>query len=138
MRAWPILSVLCVLAMLSAASAAPAGPIGYWRVADGSATVRIHHCGRALCGYIARTASAPGKDVNNPDPRKRNRSVLGMEVLINMLRKGPNLWAGKTYNADDGQIYAATISMAGPNKLKIRGCIPGSSVCGSETWSRVR
>lgn len=126
---------LCTVGLLFAATAAWADPLGEWRVADGTATIRIHRCGGALCGNVATTVSDPGKDIRNPDPRKRNRSVLGMEVLINMRPVAPNLWSGTSYNADDGQYYSTQLSMYG-EALKISGCAPGGGPCGSQVWSR--
>ena len=94
MKVSPIFSALSIAGLLLVSTAANADPAGEWRVQDGTATIRIRKCGNAYCGYIASTASAPGKDVKKPDPRKRNRSVLGMETLINMRPAGENLWAG--------------------------------------------
>ncbi|PNG27251.1 DUF2147 domain-containing protein [Methylocella silvestris] len=120
------------------AGAASADPIGDWRVADGGATVRIKKCGAGLCGFVASTKGAPGKDERNPDPAKRNRSVLGIEVLINLRPSGNNVWTGTTYNAEDGLLYNATVTQSGERSLEIKGCGANGGVCGSETWTRVR
>jgi uncharacterized protein (DUF2147 family) len=117
---------------IGTASAAPLSPAGEWRVADGGATVRIERCGPFYCGFVA-TAADPGKDIRNPDPSKRNRSVLGIEILFNLKADGESGFAGETYNADDGQVYVATVTPLG-NTLKIRGCVPNGGICGSETW----
>lgn len=117
---------------------ANADPVGEWRVADGSAIVRIRKCGAALCGFVASTRSAPGKDERNPDPSKRNRSVIGIEVLISLKPAGSNTWTGATYNAEDGLYYSATMSMQSEQALQIKGCGPNGGVCGSETWTRVK
>jgi uncharacterized protein (DUF2147 family) len=138
MRFSSIAGPLYGLGLLATSTAALADPLGEWLVADGTATIRIHRCGGALCGNIATTASTPGRDVRNPDPRKRNRSVLGMEVLIDMRRAGDNLWSGTSYDADDGQYYSTSISMASESSLKIEGCAPGGGPCGSQTWTRAR
>lgn len=138
MKASPIVATTGLLAMLCVSTAALADPRGEWRVADGTATVRIRHCGSAFCGYIATTSTPPGKDAKNPDPRKRDHSVLGLEILINMKAAGDNRWTGATYNAQDGQMYSAAMSMLSVGALKIQGCVPGGTMCGSETWSRVR
>lgn len=138
MRFSSIARPLMLVALVTASTAALADPIGEWRVADGTATIRIHRCGGALCGNIASTVSTPGKDVRNPDPNKRNRSVIGLEVLINMRPAGSNRWAGTSYDAMDGQYYTTQISMEAPGALKIQGCSPGGGPCGSQTWSRVR
>jgi uncharacterized protein (DUF2147 family) len=131
-------AALALTATMLAASPAFADPIGDWRVADGTATVRIKHCGAALCGYIASTSTPAGKDDHNPDPSKRGRSVMGIEVLINMQKAGENVWSGTTYNAEDGQIYAAKISLQSEQALQIQGCVSGGGPCGSETWARVK
>jgi uncharacterized protein (DUF2147 family) len=139
MRFTSIARPLFLGGFLAVSTAALADPTGEWRVADGTATIRIHRCGGgALCGNVATTVSAPGKDDRNPDPNKRNRSVLGMEVLIDMRPAGQNLWSGTSYNADDGQYYATKISLEGASALKIEGCAPGGGPCGSQLWSRVQ
>jgi uncharacterized protein (DUF2147 family) len=138
MKASPIAAAAGFLALLFASTAAMADPVGEWRVADGTATVRIRHCGSDLCGFIAATVGTPGKDAKNPDPRKRNRSVIGLEILINMKRAGANLWNGATYDAEDGQLYSASIWQTDANTLNIKGCTPGSGVCGSQSWTRIK
>ena len=137
MKLLPIAIALSMAAMTVAASGARADPSGVWRVADGTATVRIRKCGPAFCGFVA-SAATPGKDEKNPDPRKRNRSVIGIEVLINLKPAGANVWSGTTYNAEDGQIYVAKVSLQSEQALQIEGCVPNGGMCGSETWSRVK
>jgi uncharacterized protein (DUF2147 family) len=97
----------------------------------------VRHCGGGLCGFISSTKGDPGKDDKNPDPAKRNRSVLGMEVLIDLKPTAKNYWAGTTYNAEDGLTYTATIWLTDENSLNIKGCAPGGGVCGQEIWTRV-
>lgn len=111
-------------------------PVGEWRVADGSATVRIRKCGANFCGFVA-SASNPTKDFRNPDPSKRNRSTLGIEVLFNLKPSGDSTFTGETYNAEDGQIYIATLTPNG-GSMQIKGCVPNGGICGSETWTLVR
>lgn len=138
MKLLPIASAISFAALMLTATAAVADPSGEWRVSDGTATVRIHRCGAGYCGTIASTSTPAGKDEKNPDPAKRNRSVLGIEVLFNMHKVAENVWAGKTYDAEDGQTYDAKISLQSEQALKIEGCAPGGGPCGSQVWSRVR
>jgi uncharacterized protein (DUF2147 family) len=118
--------------------AAGAGPVGEWKVEDGSATVAIKKCGAAFCGFVASTVGPADKDYRNPDPSLRNRSTLGIQILFNLKPAAPNAWSGLTYNAQDGQIYSAKISLISPTSLQIEGCVPNGGLCGSETWSRVQ
>jgi uncharacterized protein (DUF2147 family) len=131
---------LCLTGLLLASTAAFAEitPAGDWRVADGTATIRIHRCGAAWCGKVVQTITPAGKDVHNPDPRRRNHTVLGLEVLYSLRAHGPNNWAGYSYNAQDGQTYTISVSVQSPAALRIQGCVPGGGACGGETWTRVR
>jgi len=142
MKFKPTIAATGLAAALMLAGLAPAladgDPTGEWRVADGTATVKIKKCGADLCGFVATTVGAPGTDNRNPDPSKRTRSVLGLEVLINLRKAGDNTWTGATYNADDGQTYSARITLLGDQQLQIQGCVPGGGTCGSETWARVK
>ena len=122
------------IAATGSSFAAADGPAGNWVVADHTAVVKISKCGGGYCGFVAK--GQPGKDYRNPDPKKRSRSVIGIEVLFNMKPSGGESWSGETYNADDGQIYNGKVTLTGPNTLSIEGCVPGGGVCGSQTWTR--
>ena len=108
----------------------------YLLVADGSAKIRIAPCDDALWGVVAETKK-PGKDSNNPDPAKRNRSVIGMPILLDMKQVEPNRWEGEVYNAKNGKIYTSRISLVEANVLKIEGCVLGGLFCGGQEWTRV-
>lgn len=103
---------------------------------DGTAHIRIVSCENALWGVISWTKSAPGKDENNPDPSKRNRSVMGIPILMNMKKAG-NRWNGEVYNAENGETYSAHISLVSNDVLKIEGCVLAGFLCGGENWKRV-
>lgn len=134
---WIFLASLLAATLLWQDSAS-AEPTGDWLVGDGNATVRIRKCGSAFCGTIVWTRSAPGRDYKNPDPSKRRRSVIGIEVLSNMRTSGANSWTGTSYNAEDGQTYATQMTLQGDRSLHIRGCVPNGGICGSETWTKLR
>lgn len=108
--------------------AAPAFPAGMWRVADGSAIIRIAPCGKNVCGVIAAA----------PPPAAGEKSSVGQKILINLRREG-DVWKGPIFNLDDGKMYDGEIS-AGPDMdhLKVRGCVQGGGLCGGETWKRAR
>jgi uncharacterized protein (DUF2147 family) len=129
-RFWICAAIFC------APGAAFADPIGKWRVADGTALIQISRCGPAICGKIA-WMSEKGVDENNPDPRQRSRSLLGLSIL-SAAASGANLWTGTIYNAKDGQNYSASLAMRSESVLRLEGCIAGTQICGGEDWTRVR
>ena len=123
-------------ALIPAGTAWAQSPTGEWLVKDGTAHIRIADCGGALWGVIAWTKDAPGKDVNNPNPALRDRSVIGMPILINM-RPGGGRWDGQVYNAEDGSTYTSHITLVSADVLSIEGCVFGGFICGGENWTRV-
>jgi uncharacterized protein (DUF2147 family) len=111
-------------------------PLGEWAVKDGTAHIRVADCGGALWGVISWTKGTPGKDVNNPNPALRDRSIMGLPILINM-HPGGGRWDGEVYNAEDGSTYTSHISLVSPDVLSIEGCVLGGFICGGENWTRV-
>ncbi len=125
-----------LMSLLPITAAFAQSPAGEWVVKDGTAHIRIVPCGDAFWGVISWTKGPAGKDVNNPDPAKRDRSVMGMPILINM-HPGEGQWDGEVYNAENGETYTSHISLLGPDTLKIEGCVLGGLICGGENWTRV-
>jgi hypothetical protein len=57
-------------------------------------------------------------------------------ILVNMKPTSANLWIGQIYNARDGSMYDAKISLAANNTLEVKGCALGGLFCGGENWTR--
>jgi uncharacterized protein (DUF2147 family) len=109
---------------LPATAALADSPFGLWRVADGTAVIRVRPCGAAVCGSIAAA----------PKPGAGETSIIGRKILINM-RKAGDVWRGPIYNLQDGKNYQGEISVSGDH-LRVKGCVPGGGPCGGETWRR--
>jgi uncharacterized protein (DUF2147 family) len=121
---------------MAAAPPAGANASGEWLVADATARIRIGPCGTVLCGTISWTKAPPGVDENNPDPAKRSRPIMGVEILSGMTPAGPNRWKGSVYNAQNGKTYDAMMSLESADVLRIEGCVLGGLLCGGENWTR--
>lgn len=140
----PFAAALLFIALLSppGVSAAETGPVGLWLTQAGDARVQVSHCGSKLCGKVVWLKDpidpATGKaqvDDKNRDPALRSRPIMGLQLFINMTQTAANAWSGRIYNADDGQSYDSTITIAGPSRLDVRGCV--GPLCGGEAWTRV-
>ncbi len=129
------MALLGVILTLAAGPAFAGDPAGDWLVEAGSARIRIAICNGLLWGVIGWEKS-PGKDTENPDPAKRSRPTLGIPILISMKPTGTDKWAGQIYNAQNGKMYQADVTLESDKALKVRGCIMGGLFCGGETWSR--
>jgi uncharacterized protein (DUF2147 family) len=60
--------------------------------------------------------------------------MIGLPLFMGMRPSGPDRWSGQIYNADDGNTYVSNISLAGPDTLRVEGCV--GPLCGGENWTR--
>jgi uncharacterized protein (DUF2147 family) len=137
-----MLAILTALLGSPTAKAQAGGEVtGIWLTQAGDARVRVSKCGAGICGVIVwlrdpinATTGKPEVDDKNPNPALARRPMIGLRLFSGMRPVGPNKWSGQIYNADDGNTYASSISVAGPDSLRVEGCV--GALCGGETWSR--
>ncbi len=141
-----------------AAQPAPADPSGYWSTKDDESIIRIGLCTvpapgtppapnapLVYCGTIVWLKDpvekgVPKIDNLNPDPAKRGRPIIGMEVFTEFVADSDH-WKGKAYNSDDGKTWDVTFKVQ-PDKVngdkgEITGCLVWP-LCQSETFTKVQ
>ena len=130
----------CGLVMLSGAALA-GNAEGTWLSQNGDTKVKLSDCGGKLCGTVVwlsepvdRTTGRPKTDKHNPDPAKRARPLIGLQVT-SLAASGPDKWSGEIYNADDGHTYQASFKVQGAGTAKVQGCVL-AVLCKSHTWTR--
>ena len=137
------LRVLPVTAMAllaqPAAAQAPASIAGRWIAEDGTAVVTLAPCvpgATAYCGRVTQFLVPEPKggfrDVKNPDPKLRSRSVLGTTVFTGLIPTG-KAWKGRGYSVKDGRHFSATLTAKGTS-LTVRGCV--TIICRTVVWTR--
>jgi uncharacterized protein (DUF2147 family) len=133
------LAVLSLLATTGFALAAD--PSGTWRLDNGKVTVKVVQCGEEVCANSVALKEPTYKDGSakidkyNKDPSLRSRPLIGLPVLSDMKPTGDNSWAGSIYNADDGRIYSATMTLSGAT-MKLKGCVAGI-FCKTNTFKKM-
>ena len=138
-----LMALLALCCTATPSTAQDADPTGVWLTQAGDARVRVSKCGGGLCGSVAwlreptdPATGQPQRDNKNPNPALAKRPIVGLVLFQGMQPSGTARWSGTIYNADDGQSYASTIAMTGPNSLRVEGCL--GALCGAEMWSRAR
>jgi uncharacterized protein (DUF2147 family) len=126
-----------LLLALIASSAVAATPKGDWLVEDKDAIIRIDSCGSALCGTIVWTKKPGGLDENNPDAAKRNRPIMGLQLLLGMKPASDGRWAGDIYNPENGKTYTSRIWLKSDDTLRVEGCVLGF-LCSGQDWTRTK
>ena len=114
--------------------------LGIWINAAGDGQVEISKQGEKYIGTVLGSTdqnSPDRKDINNPDPDLRERSLQDMKILGDLTYRGDNKWAGGwIYDPNNGKTYKCKISLKDSDTLKLRGYV-GVSVFGrTEEWTR--
>ena len=133
--------VATTLASAPALAAGPDSAIGKWRTPSRHGVVEIARCGTSLCGRLVESdnlrTNPDLRDVNNKNTANRGRRLKDLQILGGFT-SGKDGWNGGTiYNPEDGGTYKATITTAGNDTLKLKGCIVWP-LCKTQTWTRLR
>jgi len=132
-------AVAAALAAATPTSAGAASPIfGRWLTDDGAAVVKVEPCGGRLCGRIEQVLDprAPANDINNPEPARRSRPLIGTLVLESFKGLGAAWKDGLAYDPKAGKSYRSELLLLADGKLKVTGCI--LFLCRSRYWTRAR
>ena len=144
-----ILPKFATLAMVAATLAAgpalaadgPQSVVGKWRTPSKHGVVEIARCGGSICGRLIDSdtlRTTPDlRDVNNKDTGQRTRKLKGLQILGGFKGDAKQWGGGTIYNPEDGGTYKATITPAGNDTLKLKGCIVWP-LCKTQTWTRIR
>ena len=73
---------------------------------------------------------------NNADTAKRNRPLVGVQVLFAMKPSGTKRWSGRLYDSDRGQTFGGHLVEVDARTIRIEGCAMG--MCGGEALKRLR
>ena len=150
------LSTLAVLAAAGGALAATSGAdavVGTWRTEAGDqggrAHVEIRRRGDRYVGTIVSLeeplfeaghprAGQPKVDLENPDPAKRERPIVGLTILDGFTYDGDGTWAGGTiYDPANGKTYKAKMELENADTLDVRGYVGVPLFGRTTTWKRL-
>ena len=132
--------LVSVLGTASVADTTAAAILGTWKTPKHNGKVVIAECGAAICGHVIDgrelRANPNQTDVHNPDPVKRERRILGLNILEGYTG-GPTEWTGgSVYDPQTGDSSNdSTLTLQAPNTLVVKGC--RFLFCRSETWTKI-
>lgn len=124
---------------MHASPAQAAEPImGRWVTAEKDAVVAIGKCGKAQCGTIERFLILPkgGKDqrdINNSDPAKRMRKLIGTAILTGLVAE-QGVWRGQVYDPKTGRSYTSEVRRKDAGTLEVKGCV--GPFCQTQVWKK--
>ena len=130
----PLVALTVVAGSFLCAFGALAADIkGVWERPNGEAKMKIAPCGDALCGTLVWLKESKN-DVNNPDPSKRSRPLVGSNMLFDLKPASTaGKWNGHLYDAENGKTFKGSVTLEG-DKLDMQGCV--AIFCDDEKWTR--
>ncbi|MFO6446465.1 DUF2147 domain-containing protein [Erythrobacter sp. NE805] len=132
--------VALAVGLAVAVPALAAEPItGRWVTGEKDAVVAIARCGKALCGTIEKFLILPKggndqRDVNNADPAKRSRKLIGTAILTG-LAADADVWKGQVYDPKSGKTYTSEVRRKDAKTLEVKGCV--GPFCQTQVWKKV-
>lgn len=121
----------------------PVSPIGVWFDDTGQGAVEIAPCGDRLCGRIVwlkdplTPEGQPLTDAYNPDPRRRNQPICGLQVIGNLQLQPDGSWdRGWIYDAKEGKSYDVEISLRSADRLQVKGYLGVKFLSETFIWQR--
>jgi uncharacterized protein (DUF2147 family) len=125
--------------------------LGTWITEGYGAKVEIAPCrdnAETLCGRITwlwedvDKQGRPTRDAENPDRDKRDRPLIGVEMLTGFApadkgqgAKGANAWdGGEIYDPGSGRTYRSKMQLCGRHILEVKGCV--LVICDGQIWRR--
>ena len=119
--------------------------VGVWVTGSGKAHVKIDKVGNYYFGRVVwlkeplNELGKPKLDKNNEDVTKRNKAIMGMQLVGGFEWKNDNLWeTGNIYDPENGKTYKCKIDLENLNTMNVRGFI-GISIFGrTDIWKRVK
>ena len=79
---------------------------------------------------------ADKKDVNNPDPKLRDRKLRGLVIMWNLSFDDGEYVGGYCYNPRDGNTYRVKFKLLSANQLRLRGYLAVPLLGQSQDWTR--
>ena len=137
---------VCLILLMAVGAWAQETPgdagLGQWLTEGDKAVVEIFKCEDRYCGkivWLKKPKNPDGSDVldtENPDPSKRNRTVIGLNLVWGFRYDESKGWVdGSIYDPDNGKTYSCKMNLEG-DTLKVRGYV-GISLFGRTTvWKR--
>lgn len=140
------MSLFLLFGLLSFASAQQGteAPLGIWTNESQEARFEIYKCGDKLCGKIVwlREPNRDGKpktDTKNPDPKLRDRPLVGLVFMKGFEYDEKGKWDdGTIYDPQNGKTYSCFMQVLGKDKLEVKGYIGISVIGRSQIWTRVK
>ncbi len=110
--------------------------VGEWIPEEKDGRIRFVKAADGTFMGIASWAAHPKKDSNNPDPKLRDRSTVGLVIIWNLKYEDGKYVDGYCYNPNDGNTYRMKAELLDVETLKVRGYLAIPLLGQTQQWTR--
>lgn len=121
----------------------PPSPVGIWFDDTAQGAIEIARCGEMLCGRIVwlkeptSESGEPLTDELNPDPRRRQRPICGLQIIGGLEPQPNGAWdKGWIYDPKEGKSYDVEIMLRDPDRLQVKGYLGLKFLSETFIWQR--
>lgn len=108
--------------------------LGKWQSDDGQVTMEVTKSGQKYVGKIIAATNESAKDTKNPDPKLRSRSIIGIEILSNLVYTN-GLWKGEIYTPKRGVSANCEVRLLPNGTMEIKASKYGQTQ--KRIWKRL-
>ena len=105
---------------------------GQWHNLTNSVEVRIGPCSKALCGWATRASAEAEAAAKSGGTNE----LVGTMLLKDLVPAGNKRWTGSLFVPDRNITVWASVTLADPGTITMRGCLVPNFLCKSQTWKR--
>ena len=135
-RLSPIPKLLFSLAALTGfaapAMAQPSPFEGHWANPKKSMIVNVARCGADYCAVVVQASAKAQANAR----KGGTEHFIGTEIL-RVRPAGEGLFKGKAFDPESNMHVSATITMAAPGVMDLKGCALFGMVCEQQRWTKV-
>lgn len=133
----------CILALTIVAQTGTKQPadaiLGVWLTAKKDGKFQIYKVGNKYQGKLIWGTGGDELDSKNPDPKLRNKELIGQTLLKDFVYDGDGAWEeGTIYDPREGKTYDCILKLKNNNTLEVRGYVGISLFGRTETWTRTK
>ena len=138
-----------ILTGTAALAAGTEGILGTWATEGAKSQVEIFRCADRICARIVSLkepayleardgpVGTTKTDRKNPDPARRGKPILGLQIMEGFTPTGEGSWGnGTIYDPVNGKTYRCKAELDGANRLKVRGFIGIALIGRTTVWTR--
>lgn len=113
--------------------------LGVWMSAKKDTKFEILKLNGKYFGKILWGTGSETRDVKNPDVRLKNREIIGLVILNDLIYDGESSWEkGTIYDPREGKTYSCKLTLKTSDQLNVRGFVGVSFFGRTETWTKIK